>query len=320
MQAENFEKGVTRIYYLGGTGLDVASYMQLDSKDVNEVYVDTCNKNVTDSHDNANLFITEGTRGAGKDRRAIMPKIRPQIASILQRFPPADFNILVFGTSGGSGSSLAALILSQMLNAGETVVCVGVSGIESTEVLDNSIATLKTLEGIASKSGLPVLLKHIRNSVGVTFQTVDLEVCNYLEALCLLSSQQNSRLDVKDIDNWVKFTRKVTVAPQLCELTIVNTRQEASAIPEMLSVANLYSDASQEIPYGTPFVRTTGISNDESLQGGELHFVVSTAGIEGIYKDLVDLKAEHHRLQVNFRQRNTVLDIDDDADEDGIVY
>lgn len=320
MQAENFEKGVTRIYYLGGTGLDVASYMQLDSKDVNEVYVDTCNKNVTDSHDTANLFITEGTRGAGKDRRAIMPKIRPQIASILQRFPPADFNILVFGTSGGSGSSLAALMLSQMLNAGETVVCVGISGIESTEVLDNSIATLKTLEGIASKSNLPVLLKHIRNSVGVTYQTVDLEVCNYIEALCLLSSQKNSRLDVKDIDNWVKFTRKVAVAPQLCELTIVNTRQEASAIPEMLSVANLYSDPKQEIPYGTPFVRTTGISNDEILQGSELHFVVSTAGIEGIFKDLVDLKAEHHRLQVNFRQRNTVLDIDDDADEDGIVY
>ncbi len=306
-----------QIYFCGGTGLDVGA--KFNSKHVSVAYIDTCDKNLTEEHDRANVFLTANTRGAGKNRKFILPIIRPQVPAILSRFPPADFNILVFGTGGGSGSTLAPLLLSQLLKADETVVCVGISGIESTEVLNNAIDTMKTLEGISLAENKNVVLKHLRTSVGVPFSKTDEEACFYLDTLCELASQENQRLDINDINNWINFNNKTGDQAQLCELSIHTTRQEAAAVPEMISVACLYTDQAQEIPYGSPFVRTTGVSVSDTMPAEQLHFIINTLGIDEIVKDLNDLKSESHRHQVRYRQRNSTLDIDDQCDDDGFV-
>lgn len=316
-EVAKLNKARVQIYFCGGTALNVATGFH--NPDVEVAYLDTCDKNITPFHDMSKVFLTQGTRGAGKNRKFILPLIRPQVPVMMNRFPAADFNIIVFGTSGGSGNTIGALILNELLKADETVMCLGITGIESTEVLNNSVDTLKTLEGISINRDKNVVLCHLRNTAGVTFEKVNEEAAFYLDTLCELASQNNARLDVTDVSNWINFNHKVGTQAQLLELTIHTTRQEASAVPEMISVASLYTDPAQEIPYGSPFVRTTGISTSDSMPADQLHFVINTVGIDEIMKDINDLKAESHRHQVRYRQRNSTLDIDDNRDEDGFV-
>lgn len=312
-----FEKSKVAVYFCGGTGLNIGKNLTDLKADI--AFIDTSDRNLTEAHESSKVFLTKNTVGAGKNRGYILPIVRPQVPNILTRFPAADFNIVVFGTSGGSGNILGSLLVSEMLKANETVVVIGVSGIESTEVVDNSLDAIKTLEGISHRQGRNILLTHILNGVGVPFSVTNDEAEYCVRALCDLSSQEHQRLDVKDIENWVNFSSKAGIQPQLCELRIFDNRKDASTVNEMLSVASLYTDEKQEVPFGSPFVTTTGIAEKGSIIADQLHFVVNSIGIEEIVKSLEDIKQESHRQQSRYRQRNSTLDIDDNQDDDGFV-
>lgn len=313
----SFEKSKVAVYFCGGTGLNIGKNMSDLEADV--CFLDTSDRNVTELHDKSKVFLTKNTVGAGKNRAYILPIVRPQIGNVLSRFPAADFNIVVFGTSGGSGNILGSLLVSEMLKANETVIVVGASGIESTEVVNNSLDAIKTLEGVSMNRGKVVPMVHVINGVGVPYAVTNNEVDFYIRALCDLASQEHERLDVKDIENWVNFTNKVDIQPQLCELKIFDNRKEASTVNEMLSVASLFTDEAQEVPFGSPFVRTTGIAKKGDIIADQLHFIINSIGIEEIVKSLEDLKMESHRHQSKYRQRNSTIDIDDSRDEDGFV-
>lgn len=312
-----FEKSKVAVYYCGGTGLNIGK--NLTELNVDVCYVDTSDRNLTEAHAKERTFLTKGTVGAGKDRAYILPIVRPQVPNILSRFPAADFNVVVFGTSGGSGNILGSLLVSEMLKAGETVAVVAVAGIESTEVIDNALDALKTLEGISMNRDKVILMNHISNAEGVPFSITNEEAEYNIRAICDLVSQEHARLDVKDIEHWANFNKRAGIQPQLCELKIFDNRKEASAVNEMLAVASLFTDESQEATFGSPFVRTTGIAKPGSIIADQLHFVVNIVGIEEIVKNLEDVKIELHRHQSKYRQRNTTIDIDDSVDEDGFV-
>ncbi|BEG72667.1 hypothetical protein [Pseudomonas phage PA1C] len=309
----------TRVYCCGGAGLNIGVNLQWHP---DLVYIDTCDKNVSSSHDIDRVFLTEGTRGAGKNRAFIMPKVRHQIAPFLERYPAGDFNIVLFSMGGGSGSVLGPLIVSALAKAGETVIPVVVSGIESTEVLQNDIDTMKTLEGIAAATNTPINICPIENVNGVPYSEIDKDAVFAVHALIYLSNQKHERLDVLDLDHWARFTSKHSyIQPQLCELHIHTSRQEAASVPEMISVASLYTDASKEVAYGNPFVRTVGIASpdDEDALSEQLHFVINSVGIQERIKSLLDQKQEHHRQQVRYTQRAAIVDIDDNRSDDGFV-
>lgn len=312
-----FEKSKIAVYFCGGTGLNIGK--NLNDLDVDICYLDTSDRNITEDHDKSKIFLTKNTVGAGKNRGYILPIVRPQINNVLSRFPAADFNIVVFGTSGGSGNILGSLLVSEMLKANETVVVVGISGLESTEVVNNSLDALKTLEGISLNQGKVIPMVHLINGVGVPYAVTNDEADFYIRALCDLTAQTHERLDVKDIEHWVNFTGKAGIQPQLCELKIFDNRKDASTVNEMLSVASLFTDEKQEVPFGSPFVRTTGIAKPGSIIADQLHFIINSIGIEEIVKSLEDIKSESHRHQSKYRQRNSTLDIDDEADDDGFV-
>ncbi|AEH03455.1 tubulin PhuZ [Pseudomonas phage PhiPA3] len=309
----------TRVYCCGGTGMDIGVNLQWHP---DLVFIDTCDKNVTADHDLERVFLTEGTRGAGKNRRYMLPIIRPQVPGFLERYPAGDFNIVVFGLGGGSGSTIGPVIVSELAKAGESVAVVCMSGIEATEVLQNDIDTLKTLEGIAAATNTPVVINHIENVNGVPYTELDKEAIFNIHALINLTSQKHVRLDKLDIDNWINFTKKHNqIQPQLCQLHISNNRQEATSVPEPIAIASLFADASREVAFGTPFVRTVGISDvsDPDLLADQLHFVINSIGVASLFGSLTKQKQELEAAQVRYQQRNAIIDIDDNRTDDGFV-
>lgn len=217
---------------------------------------------------------------------------------------------------------LAPLIIGKLVERGAAFVSFVVGAMESTDVLGNDIDTMKTLESIAVKKQLPIVINYTSNVNGRTFDDINEEIAEKIRKVAFLVNQNHSRLDVHDINNWVRFTDKHNyLIPQVCELHIETARKDAENIPEPISVASLYMDPAKEYAYGTPVVRTTGIMKADDLDATDeqVHFVINSVGVVEIMKSMLDAKQEQTRQQAKFVQRNPIVDPDDDVDDDGMV-
>lgn len=309
----------TCVITCGGAGMNIAAKL-VDLPDVH--CFDTCDKNITDAHRNANVFLTKGTRGAGKNRKYILPLIRPQVPEIIAAIPEADFYIVVFSMGGGSGSVLAPLIIGQLADRKASFVSFVIGALETTEVLDNDIDTMKGLEAIALRKKLPIVVNYTPNAAGRTFDDINEEIADKVRKVVCLTNQNHARLDVHDIANWVRFTDKHSnLVPQVCELHIETDRKSASNVPEPIAIASLYLDPAMEYPFGDEIVNTVGIvkGDDLDVTDEQLHFIINSVGVVEIMKSMTDARREAARKQAQFVQRNPLLQPGDEVDDDCMV-
>lgn len=323
MTPYDFEKPTgpvkTCLIFAGGCGLNVATHL-VDLPNVH--CIDTCDKNLVDAHKKTNVFLTKGTRGAGKNRKYILPLIRDQIKDFMVTLPEADFYILCYSLGGGSGSTLAPLVTNQLAQRGASFVSFVIGATESPEVLQNDTDTMKSLEAISMRMKLPIVVNYTPNVNGITFDAVNRGVAENIRRVVCLTNGNHGRLDVHDVSNWVRFTDKHShLLAQVCELHIETSRKDAESIPEPISTASLYLDESKEFAFGNPVVRTAGImkSDDTDVTDDQMHFVINSVGVVEIMKGIHDTKTEQTRKQAMFVQRNPLLDPDDDIDDDGMV-
>lgn len=309
----------TCLIFAGGTGMNIATEL-VDLPNVH--CFDTCDKNVVDAHRDVNVTLTKGTRGAGGNRKVILPLVRPQIPDLMATIPDADFYIVVYSLGGGSGSVLAPLITGQLANRKASFVSFVVGAMESTDMLGNDIDTLKGLEALAVQKGIPLVVSYTPNSQGRSFTAINKEVAAKIRQLVYMTNQNHGRLDVHDVANWVRFTDKHDyLIPQLCELHIETTRKDAENVPEPISIISMYADPAKEISFGTPVYRKVGIIKPDDLDAldEQTHFVINSVGVLEIMKTISDAKLEMTRQQARFAQRNPILDADDSIDDDAMV-
>lgn len=304
----------------GGTGLNVATYLT-DLGDAVHCF-DTCDKNVVDKHRDVNVYITKGTRGAGGNRKVILPLIRPQLKELTDSIPEADFYIVTYSLGGGSGSVIGPLLTAHLADRKAAFVSFVVGAMESSDTLGNDIDTMKSLESIAVKKQLPIVVNYTPNTQGRTFDAINAEIAEKIRKVVFLVNQNHGRLDVNDVANWVRFTDKHTyLLPQVCELHIETNRKDAENVPEAISLLSLYLDPTKEFAFGTPIYRKAGVIKEDDLEctDEQLHFVINSVGVVEIMKTITDAKQEMSRQQARYVQRNPILDPDDNADDDGMV-
>lgn len=309
----------TCLIFAGGCGLNVATHLI----DLPNVHVfDTCDKNLVDAHKAAKVFLTVGTRGAGKNRAFILPKVRPQVPVMMASIPEADFYIVCYSLGGGSGSVLGPLITAGLAERKAAFVSFVIGAMESPEVLQNGIDTMKTLEAISVRKEIPIVINYTPNANGQSYEFTNTQVAANIRRVVCLTNQNHGRLDVFDVQNWVRFTDKhKDLIPQVCELHISENRKDAELVPEPIAVASLYLDPAKEFTFGAAVVRTTGImkAGDLSMTDEQMHFVINSISVVEVMKSLSDTKTEVTRQQAKFVQRNPLLDPDDVADDDGMV-
>lgn len=304
----------------GGAGLNIATKL-VDLGDIVHCF-DTGDKNVVDAHKAVNVTLTKGTRGAGGNRKVILPLVRPQIPALMDTLPEADFYIVAYSLGGGSGSVLGPLITAQLADRKAAFVSFVVGAMQSTDVLGNDIDTMKTLESIAVKKGTPIVVNYTPNAQGRTFDAINSEIAEKIRKVVFLVNQNHGRLDVHDVTNWVRFNDKHDyLVPQVCELHIETARKDAENVPEAISTISLYLDETKEVAFGTPIYRKAGIIKADDLDATDeqIHFVINSVGVIEIMKTITDTKLEMTRQQAKFAQRSPIIDADDDIDSDGMV-
>lgn len=317
----------TRIYFCGGAGLNVGVKFGVGRNDV--CFLDTSEANLQDGMPEEYCYIIETPEenesgrprrsGGGKDRKYIYPIVVPHIDKILKQFEPGDFNIVVFSAPGASGSVIGPLLLGKLLSQDHAACAVVIGATDSSTILKNTGDTLKSLEGISSQAGSSVVMHYIENGEG-GHAPADEQAVWALDNLLALTDQANERLDTKDIANWVQFHKQHPIDPQLCTLFIAETRAEAAAILEPISVASLFTDPDREATFGNPYSRTVGIAlNDSKLNSDQCHFVINSVGVESIQTRLDEIKVNQSRIQSGYRQRKALVDLDDKPTEFGLV-
>lgn len=304
------------MYFTGGAGLNLGTTYSPNSESV--CFIDSSEANL--KHRKIapeRMYIIPNTDGAGGDQSFMMPHARKHAPLILEQFEPGQQNIIVTSGGGGTGPTVAASLLDNMLKNGENVIVMVVGGYDATKRVRNTTNILKNLELLSLKHQQPVVVSYISNSGGEA--AADEEALFTLSALDALTDQENERLDTKDLENFLHFNRVCAVQPQLCTLHIRETRADAAKVLEPIMVIALLNDISLDVPYGSPFERKVGITKrTDKLPGNQMHFIINSVGVTDIFEDLEQTLTKLNTVQSGFRQRRSSFVVQDLGEGDDL--
>lgn len=308
-----------RVYAAGGCGINIGSSINNDVMNVS--YIDTSESNRSDRIDSSVSYYIDGLDGSGKRRAENHKVISREIASVMDQFPPGDFNIVLFSAGGGSGSVIGPLIVKELLSQKHATVAVVVGADDSNITVENTINTLKSLESISILTKEPVVMAYAENTQGVQRSVIDDQILFVLESLAALTSQDNRELDTRDLVNWVQYQKVSSIHPQLSFLHVMDNRAAAASVVEPVSVASLYADAATENPFGNPHYRTVGFPRSETLPMGmeQVHCVINLTDIEEAFNRLQERQSDLNRTYNTYRARKAVVDLEDHLSDDGLV-
>ena len=276
------------LYGCGGCGINLVTPFGLaEDRDgyaeTRVSLIDTSRSNITEEQLDADMdffLITDEGEGSGKVRRDNAATISDNVKQALIKQPPADFNVVVFSASGGSGSVIGPLLMKELLTQNIPVVAIVVGSSESSITATNTLNTLKSLSLIGNQLDKPTVITYQHNSAVTKRSTVD-EICTAtIHTLAALCSHQNEELDQRDVRNWTFYNHSTSVEPQLSLLEVCSTAEGASKITSPISVASLLTDKDQPAPelypeYSCIGYRTQGLGDGLT----EVHYVISIGGI-----------------------------------------
>lgn len=325
------ERGKVRLYACGGAGGNIAYLLsQTNSGLENEpgfaeltvCYLDTSRSNLRKDIDEDHVYVvkTETSKeGAGKIRSENYDPIQECLPAMLQKFKPADLNIVLASAGGGTGSVIAPLVAAELLDRDCAVVVLSVGSTDSELNIVNTLNTLKSYGGVVKRKQKSLIMRYIENNNGLSRTEVDKDIGRYIDALSLLFSKQNLELDSQDLKNWLRPDRTSSNEPMLGELWITTDNKLPDATGNSISVATL---AAQENDYqygATPDYMCNGFVPDGvSTEGLPMHYVITDNGYVDIAKRLQNVLNEKAEVR-NARLKKASLVQGSEHDGNGMV-
>lgn len=220
--------GCVRLYGCGGGGSNTARRFLDHSKQAPEknfaslhpVLIDTSRSNMGPGVDDSNSYILKDLDGSGMLRRENYTAIDNVVKEILHMHRPLDLNVVVFTAAGGSGSVIGPLIINELLSRNAPVIAVVIGGDESAIATQNSLNTLKTLDGISANHNKPIVTYYRQNLRGTPRHETDSDIDLAIMAIAILASRQIRELDSQDIFNFLNYQRVTSVPARVAGLDI----------------------------------------------------------------------------------------------------
>lgn len=324
-------KGTLKLFACGGCGTNIAHRFE-KSRDIDAmgfatidiVYIDTSRSNMRDTIDPKHVYHIEGKDGSGKLRTENADEIKKRCLDILQKFEPADINIVLSSTGGGSGSVIAPSLASELLAMGVPVIAFAVGGADTRKEIENTLNTIKSYEGVSAARKAPMVTFYMQNSSTTPRSVVDKKFEETIFSLACLFSRQNKELDSKDLFNWLHFDKVTSYKPSIASLTITQGTAAASLDTgvNIISVATIGKYDEDTSIVGMPEVQFIGYLDQEEnkdFSDTPTHFVISDSLFPEVVKNLNNIlvglrKAEKARLE-----KNAILSDDDDVQDNGLV-
>jgi hypothetical protein len=229
---EHNKKSV-RVFFAGGTGINIGGGIDFavmqGQLDIFVTYIDVSRSNIENVHvpvnpSNCYLFDGEDLDGSGKHRPENHKVVESHIPEILLQHKPADYNIIVCGAGGGSGSVIGPELHSALLARDEWVMSFVVGSAASYKELINTIGTINSYRGISQIRKKVALVGYYQNSQDMKKSDVDNRIAREIIALITLFSMScigTTGLDTADLSHWLNYEKVTTQAPQLSLFTVM---------------------------------------------------------------------------------------------------
>lgn len=320
------EQGNIRLYGCGGFGINIvktfesaAGTIELGHATPFPAYIDTSKSNLDSNLNPEHVFILDDVDGSGKVRRENHEILGKNVKNILQQHKPQDFNVVVFSASGGSGSVIGPLLVGELLARGLSTVCIVVGSDEAAITAQNTMNTLKSLEAIAAKTEVPVVVYYDQNTREVKRSEVDASCRHVIGALSVLCSKHNAELDTRDITNWVQFHRSTSAKPRLALFEVYRGNERAEEVNQPISIASLYPNP-DSTPIGiTPEYHCAGYPRDEIKGFDTVHFVITLEGIPGIARMMQSRITELDQQRKARVDHESLVSANDEVTSTGLV-
>lgn len=158
------------VYACGGTGARVVTpgvVKAIQNLGGQVVFVDASADPQVQKSSGGEFFHIRNSRnevmdGGGAQRRSIAADVARNIPDIIEKHHPGHYNITVGSGGGASGSTIAPLMVRELLNQGHAVVSLFSTSEEAKQQLKNGIAVLETYQAISEslKVNVPVMHWH----------------------------------------------------------------------------------------------------------------------------------------------------------------
>jgi hypothetical protein len=337
------------LHGVGGCGISVLSKLagilneEIDGL-CSIVYhtVDTTDKNfkyVSDKFPENNLFKVTPKKlsddfidGSGGDRSLNPDSIIESVKKYLDdrsylNKAKGEIHLVIFSTSGGSGSIIGSMILKGLLEKNIPVIAAVVADENSILAVNNTVKTIKSLDGIAkhTKKPIPVFYENnTRYSKNLDQAYEDVET----SILMLIQTLRTFNGDIKDID----FQDLVSlISPTNKDFELQNT---------IYNLAINLGDIKLDSPIKPLSIRMIKIENETILPNnlfqfklGEItnkelfNFVETTfeqnlslvLGIGGFKPELENLANKLSEMKNKMDIKHLYLDKNEECDSNGLV-
>lgn len=319
--------GTLRIYGCGGFGINIATSFERAAGEFEHgyaeafpTYIDTSRSNLRPEINPDRVFLLQDVDGSGKVRKENHTQIARTVKNIVQTHSPKDMNVVVFSASGGSGSVFGPLIAKELLERGETVVCIVVGSDESALTAANTRNTLKSLESIAGIVDAPVVMFYSQNEKDIPRSEIDAQCRQVISSICVLASANNDEMDSRDIANWTRFNRTTSVGARLVQFEVCFGNEDAERAIDPVAIASLYQSPDDAALKIEPEYHTAGYPRGVVKNFSNMHFVITLGDVPAIYKRMEE-KITMQELQRAARVVHDKIVSDKDiVTGDGLVF
>ena len=211
-----------------------------------DIYMlDTSRSNIPKEVNEDHIYLFDGLDGSGKLRSSNYATIAERSREILQKVKPSDLTILVHSASGGSGSVIGPVLVSELMKKDTMVIVVTIGSSDSRIEAENSIKTLKSYAVIADKHNKPVNVIYSQNTETMNRGAVDKVIETNIILSTLFFSGDNRELDKSDLRNFLNYDRVTSYKPMLTLVDFFSGKVALGKDQSVVTAVTLIDDETQ---------------------------------------------------------------------------
>lgn len=317
-----------RAWCIGGAGINIGSAWKkslrnLPISKVEFIGLDTSTNNKPDD-DSFILECPPNTRGGGKKRTLNRDLIPDFVNQMLVKHKAGDFNVVIYSGAGASGSTIGPFLVRALMEANIPVVSFLVIDQTTDIELDNTIATLRSLDGQRKHFDMPVVMDVLQNDEALTRGELNKIAVERLNLLSLFLTDKHEESDYEDIRHLLDYSSAVDIPPSLTRIEFYDgltiDKRQGSAVASF----SLYSSRNdiRSVQIGKGY-RVTGVMHPDAItpnDTGELHMMLEYDSLtEQIINDMERSKEKAVERQTQFTKSRS-KDLTEGSDNSGMVW
>lgn len=315
-----------RVYACGGAGINLANLWMKTGKSAAIkqglfVGTDTSENNIPDG-DSFPIEHRHGLRGGAKIRQMNYEGTAEFIDDVLTRHKPADFNIVVYSTSGSTGGIQGPTIVQRLLKQRIPVVSVIIVDQASQKEASNTSATFQSLDNFRKSLKVNVVFDYIDNADFRTRGMANQAIVDRMDYLSLFLTDQHVEADYADVSTLLRANEPSGTPATLCRVTFhkdwgEDQKAEGNPVAGMSLFKN-GDDVANIIPKLA--YRVTGVMNPNISPSNfsDIHMLLEFDDtIKHIQQLIADTKDRELQSKQRFMEADSISD--DEGDDIGMV-